>query len=435
MATTVDWTVAIGTVNAPTDFTSRVTGMSISQPLGFMQPASMQCVITLNNHDGALTPGAGGTYSSVDWFAQGVFVSAEVDSTHTAEVFHGIVNDFEVQDDGVNSTVQLIAADWFTIGARGTYNTSASSSSPFPTLAQRLAASLETFTALQGVETLPLLGNTEARSQYRFPVAPTYDIGEIAASTVGVGTKREATETVLDVFTTREQAGIPSVAWPTIISEAMHSQTLVLTTKYEHVTAGDTLTRYVDYTLFEFEDGTPTAGKFPIRNLDRGFNVERIVNVARITSVFTTNTSSSVNQAAANLAGANGLTVTQSSMTSDTDTQRMADNLVNRFGVARFVPRSLTFTVEQASQVSSGIGSDLATLLDVRTGLWQPVSLDYTPTGAASSTQDVCVIFGRTINVTPADTTIKLELLPAVDYQSFVLNSDVLGVLDQNRLG
>jgi len=45
------------------------------------------------------------------------------------------------------------------------------------------------------------------------------------------------------------------------------------------------------------------------------------------------------------------------------------------------------------------------------------------------------VISGRTIKATPGNTTITLDLLPAQDYQSFVLDSSTLGVLDTNRLG
>ena len=60
--------------------------------------------------------------------------------------------------------------------------------------------------------------------------------------------------------------------------------------------------------------------------------------------------------------------------------------------------------------------------------MWHPVQITYTPTGGSQTTAD-CVISGRTINATPKQTTIILDLLPAVDYQSFRLDSPIIGVL------
>jgi hypothetical protein len=99
MTLSIEWAVHIGDVATATDFSDRATGISIRQPLGFMQPASHQCVLTLNNFDGALTPGAGGTYSSINWFEQAIFVTCTVNGTDTAEVFHGIIDDFDLADD------------------------------------------------------------------------------------------------------------------------------------------------------------------------------------------------------------------------------------------------------------------------------------------------------------------------------------------------
>ena len=50
-------------------------------------------------------------------------------------------------------------------------------------------------------------------------------------------------------------------------------------------------------------------------------------------------------------------------------------------------------------------------------------------------TVEECVMIGRRMFVTPGDTTVMVDLLPAANFQSFRLDDTALGVLDQNRLG
>ena len=123
-----------------------------------------------------------------------------------------------------------------------------------------------------------------------------------------------------------------------------------------------------------------------------------------------------------------------SSMLLDTDTQRMADNIVERFSNIHFQARKISVQSATLADTNSGSKEELAQLLDVRYGLWQNATITYTPT-AGSQVTDNCVIAGRSIQAVPGRTTITLDLLPAQDYQSFVLDSDTLGVLDTNRLG
>ena len=102
MSIDTSWTIKIGTVASPTDFTSRVMGLQIDQNVDVNVIGRGVARITLLNRDGALTPGGGGTYGTTDWFAQGVFISTTITSTSTVtkQVFHGVVTDFDLQDDG-----------------------------------------------------------------------------------------------------------------------------------------------------------------------------------------------------------------------------------------------------------------------------------------------------------------------------------------------
>ena len=91
------WQIEIGTKGAMTDYTSRVAGMNVKQRLGRARLGTGNAVVTMLNNDGALTPNAGGTYSSVDWFSQLVRINCTVTdgvSSETANVFSGIVKDF-----------------------------------------------------------------------------------------------------------------------------------------------------------------------------------------------------------------------------------------------------------------------------------------------------------------------------------------------------
>lgn len=431
MSIDLAWTIEIGGLDSPTDFTDRVTGINISQPLGFMQPSSHKAVLTLNNLDGALTPGAGGTYSSVDWFEQAVFITCTVNSTETAAVFHGLLNDFDIRDDGVTSTVTITAADWLSIGARGLRSTSFTSSTGYD-WTEWTNRILDSFT-FQGVPagttSLPQLDQQLGVFQ-----AWNGDWSYYAAGTVTTGFVGQAGDSVGDVLISRQQAGVPSVIWPTYIDKWNPSGSLYFA-RYSAGIVGDTLTRSdANATTFVFTEDTPASNELPITAIDRGYDIERVINQATIRSSFTTNTVTAVDSASTQTVGIKSLWASESTMLSDTDTQRMADNIVERFSNIHFQARKISIDSATLADITANSKEETAALLDVGKGLWQAATVTYTPTGG-SQTTDNCLIAGRTISAVPGRTTITLDLLPAQDYQSFVLDSSVLGVLDQNRLG
>ena len=433
MSIDLSWTIKIGGLDSSTDFTDRATGINIKQPLGFMQQSAHRCVVTLDNFDGALTPGAGGTYSTVDWFQQALFISCTVNGTETAEVFHGIVNDFDIQDDGITSRVTIIASDWLSICARGLRATSFTNSTNIYDWTEWANRIIDSFT----LQNVPAGSTSLPKLDQQLGVFSGYlgDISYYAPGTVQTGFKGLAGESLSDVLIQRHQAGVPSVIWPTTIDKWNPSGSNYYS-RYSVGIVGDTLTRDdANATTFVFTEGTPAAGELPITTIDRGYDVDRIINQATITSTFTSNTNTAVNATSAGTVGIKSIWAADSVMYTDTDTQRMADNIVSRFSNIHFQARSMSIESASLANVDSGSKEEIAALLDVRYGLWQTGTLEYTPTAAASSVIDVCVIAGRSIKATPGRTSITLELLPAQDYQSFVLDSDTLGVLDQNRLG
>ena len=111
----------IGDITSETDFTSRLQGMKIMQPIQLSRASQHQAVVTLENYDGALTPGAGGTYSNTDWFSQAVVIDFSDDAGSTYNtMFAGVITDFKLRDNGVFSTVELIVHDWLMFLGRAT---------------------------------------------------------------------------------------------------------------------------------------------------------------------------------------------------------------------------------------------------------------------------------------------------------------------------
>jgi len=212
------------------------------------------------------------------------------------------------------------------------------------------------------------------------------------------------------------------------------------TAVYWPVTIGNTLTRsattfYPDtLNVFEFTGATPAAGELPAADVITGYNIEELVNTVISTRDGGT-TQTVQDTTSADLYGARAYTATGHAASTDTATLNGATNMVNRLSTSRFIAQRLEFTSANLANTPAGSATQLELLLDTETALWQPCTITYTPTGAAGTVTDKCLIYGRQIRATASGTSIVLDLLSADDYQSFVLDSTVLGVLDENRLG
>ena len=423
----ISWSIKIGGVASPTDFSDRCQGLQVVQHARFMRHRSGRAQITLQNFDGALTPGGTGTYGSTDWFEQGVFIKAGY-----YEVFHGIVDDFIVNDNGVYSTVTIMASDWFSVFGRATVNylvNPGTSAKWYETL--QIACTEFVYV---GGQQLPKMGQTNARPQFDGTVFGTLET-PLAASTLDWGndyTQVEAGRPFADVLRPGYLAAVPSAMFATTIeadgSDAVYHMGLI----------GDQLTRTdSDARSYQFRE-TPTGGQLPINSLTSGFNNDNMVNHIRATiqntSGGSTNTATinKANQSAIDKYGKRSLTNDAAGFKYTAFNRTMSDtldNLIARMSEINYVPEQLT--VRASSTPTAGVFESLCGIVE---GMWQVCDIEYTPTGAATTTTG-SVIVGRTINATPRDTTIVLDLLPAANYQSFTLDSTVLGVLNQNRLG
>ena len=423
MAINTTWKVEIGTAASPVNFTSRVLSMNIRQSVDVNVIGRGVCVITLLNKDGALTPGGGGTYSSTDWFAQGVYVNASTDtggSATSTDVFDGIVVDFDLQDDGVFSTVTITALDFLTVGGK----------SPGPSLPSIASVDYQTAlgvaisnSAFAGVTLyLPLLGSlTFTTSATQVGGNSTFNVKSDSAI---------SWYSLADVWQTSLIPSGNDTVWATNIS------TTGTNVQYNYAFNPDTNTRGTATRVdFEFDPPASLSGsKLPFENdqFSQAFNNDTLITQATINANYTGATAVTASSSNVNTYGNRTVQFSDTLLVDSTATTNMATKLVNRYGVSRFNPVSLRLSASMVkTRAADAAESKWRGLLGISSGLWQKAKVTWTGSGASSQTV-LCMTKARTINVTPSDTVVTLELGNWYDNHGFILDEDEL---DYGRLG
>lgn len=417
MTLTQTWRVLAIQKDFDFDLTSRVVGMQVNQQLKLAAMGSGRAVLSLNNNDGALTPGNGGAYTSTDWFSYGLRIECTVsDGTNskTARLFDGIIAEFVVQDDGKNSFVTLEADDFMTVAGR----------SPIPqsisiTFGSGITSLLNgvyqvPFPALGGTNPVPL---ARARNTPRIIFSATRPQGQAAAQV--------ANEQAMPMG--------PAIAWPTYMRFAGEPDAIfdpdflfdVIDRPYNPTTL---------VTTFDFVDA-PTGTQLFAPRVEAGWNMDEVRNYATLNRTFGT---PQVAESSGSVAryGVSAVAFTNLGYNADSQVAEDVPNWANRWDTPEYAARQVTTSFKAvSSRCADAAYASWADLLDVATGLFAQANVTYEPTGSSTARTDVCVTFGRTIQWTPADTRVVLNVVPAANYRSFVLDSTSLGVLDQNRLG
>lgn len=431
MAVTTTWAVKIGYYNngttfTTTDLTSRTTGLTIDQftDLGIVGTAT--AAVTFNNNDGAMTPQAGGTFSSTDWMKHALMIEATITSTagsETVQVFGGIIDDFDLYDDGITSTVTLGAIDVVQTAGRQVVNF-AYGSVDYGTARVATQALLEPLSAENNTKlpnwgetaeadgVLTVSGLSPAGGSYTYEgrpvrldadVAETGPVGDYIANAVAT-------------------AGLTAI-WPGALDATTgHAELFIIENAKKR-----------DLKSFVFAE-SPTAGEFPLRSLHREYNVDQLTNAAQITRVGQT----SAQTATGATLGVYGprVRIYQSGATTDANALEDGQNWVKRFEYSRFAAERLVLTAAMIEQDAADADyDDWADLLNPKHGIWAGARINYTPAGIASEQTEHSVIIGRTIKASPSDTTLTLTLRPSIDYGTFTLDSSALGIIDRNRLG
>ena len=424
------------------NFTDRLQGFDITQDVHPARMGRGETLFRLSNFDGALTPNAGGTYANVDW---GKCVAKIECTTPTAThtVFVGVVSDFTVNDNGVASYVDFVCDDPYAIAGRSITEdgvvTASSYYTPIDETIQNFLNLGTSFNSASNGVRFPALDKTLGRSEV-LDVSGT-DPTLFYTANEGVGNIAERIGNGI-------MPASAAVLWP---SDYRFDGIYV---KYQACCVGEGLSADTDagsgrieYTLTE--NPTGAAQELALENLQTGHNLSELTNKIKIKTGTVTGTTPatyySENQPTTFQYGTRAATwqnhfqARSKEATRDAagnnivDLEPYADALTNRFSEYRYTAQ--TATTRQTLNTSSNAQAAFGYLCDIRWGQWAPITVKYTPTGAASQISDVCVIGRRRLRGTPSDVTVELGLLPAIDYQSLVLDSDMLGTLNDNRLG
>lgn len=420
MAIETGFTIEIGNLSEIYDITDQVQSFYVNSQCNLAEIGTSNGAMTIKNFAGSFTPNGGGTYGDVDWFNQAVLINGTttVLSVPTSfNLFHGIINKFELNDNGTFSTVTISFIDAFSTGGRSdTIDTqfgSGTASSAIEFFYENTVPSLPAV--------MPTLGGTN--TGYDCQVDLLTNDFDVFSNQAGIGT------TVNQTIQTMITPVGPSMFMPT---------TIALTSPvFTGQLIDFTMTRNAaNRTTFIFKDGNVSGTELPFETLRTGYDDSMLTNNVVITDVSSGNPLDDFNSTSTTKYGQRVRSYSECAFGITAITKQQistASSWVERFGDIIFAPISLTFTSTQMESAANASEPFYNKLLDISTAIWQPAEITYTPTGCAEQTV-VAVIKGRTVSATPEQTTITLDLVPASQYQSFILNDNYLGVLDQNRL-
>lgn len=433
------------------DITSRTLGANIQQSVQVGSMGYGKAVLTLDNNDGAFTPFNEGTYSGINIYAFAIIIKANIitGSTATVNVFGGLVQDFSFVDDGRNSQVQLMAEDILTVAGRSkvAFLNADPDVYSFPDLALSFllngysASGTTIFAELE----LPDFGAEDVRFNVSEADIPL-DSGDPPYAPFVVKIVGYDDNTIADVINAALLPCGPAVFIPTSL---------------EFITISGVTTALVNCKLlygglvpsssgrkdFVFADD-PSGDELPLQSVDRGFNMDDVVNSAQITrndplqfggAPTETRTATSAKSVAEY--GIRNVEFGQVAHAWDVLTanfgflehgsQQTAERWANMFDTPRFFPRKISLTSKQVEGLpaTSTASTQWAAYLNIGTGVWNTGRVVYTPTGASAERTDRVVVASRIIEITPTNATVTIDCLPMQDNMSFVLDNSDLGKL------
>lgn len=418
MAITTQFTITIGNLGASYDITSDVFTFNVDTHVSLAEIGVSKGQMLIKNFTGSYTPGGGGTYGNIDWFNQAVLINGTTTVAGvptTFKLFHGIVDNFSLDDNGINSYVTVSFIDALTAGGRSaTVNTIFSPKNA----SENIKAFYENDSSFMPAQ-MPTLGGTNIG----YTVTPKLLTNDFIVSS-NVGNIGNSIASSIQLITT--PVG-PSMVIPTTIT----------------LTNPDFGFEFIDYTMtrnaanrttFEFKDKTVSGVQLPIQELLTGYDENQLTNYVTTTNPSTANTVTSFNSTSTTKYGQRFRSYTQVGFQNIAIQEITNSSWINRFGVIDFVPQELSFSSKMVeTQAADAAAPYWNKILDIESVMWQPIQLVYTPTGCAQQTK-MSVIRSRRISATPSNCQVTLGLLPAYQYQSLVLNDAYLGILDSSRL-
>lgn len=431
MAAFSGWRIDIFTATTVTDLTSYAQGFTTTAVVNIGRPSTFDAQITLDNDTGDFTPtegGGTGTYAAIDWFTVGIRITQQTEPGQRF-AFIGMISDFKIVDNGTNSSVQIRATDWLGVSSSQLFDVTESTTAV--NAMTQIENILEGASGWGSGAILPDLGS---------PALPQTVLGfeRTDDTTRQLGRAAATSVSSLDYINQNVLSGLPAIMIPYALTPDTDPPTELF---YLFDFLYRTVTKQTsDRITFEFSE-SPTSTVLPFSQLEPGFDFDSLTSTSEINSGITgVATQTSTNSTTGGSYGTRARFYNYTGNLVETDSGTQAGALeaaqfwTSRQETARYVPRRLITSIELIEDRNSTAAATPTRDLLTTYGLWQPCDVTYTPTGGTQVTAN-CVIAGRTIQATPGRTTITLDLLPAQDYQSFVLDSDTLGVLNKNRLG
>ena len=421
MAITTAFTITIGNLGASYDITSEVMSFNVNTQVSLAEIGTSKGSMLIKNFTGSFTPGGGGTYGNIDWFNQAVLINGTttVGGVPTSfKLFHGIVDQFALDDNGINSYVTISFIDALTAGGRSaTVNSNFSVS----TAATVIEGFYENPTPANPAQ-MPTLGGTN--TGYTVTTKLLNSNFAVTCDEPNIGNSLNSSIQLI-VATVG-----PSMIIPTTIT--------LTNPDFGYELVDYTLTRNAaNRTTFLFKDKTISGTQLPIGDLVTGYDEDQLTNYVTTTNISNGNTVTSFNSTSTTKYGQRFRSYTQAGFDffdGGANQQSTNNSWINRFGEITFAPQELTLSSKMVQSAAADAAEPFWNkILDIESVMWQPVQLTYTPTGCAQQTK-MSVIQSRRISATPSDCQVTLGLLPAYQYQSFILNDTYLGILDSSRI-
>ena len=418
MAITTAFTITVGNLGASYDITSEVMSFNVNTQVSLAEIGTSKGSMLIKNFTGSFTPGGGGTYGNIDWFNQAVLINGTttVGGVPTSfKLFHGIVDQFALDDNGINSYVRISFIDALTAGGRSaTVNTNFGSSNA-STVIEEFYENLGPSAPAQ----MPTLGGTN--TGYAVTTKLLTSDFTVFCNTANVGNSLNSSISLIIT-----PVG-PAMVIPT---------TITLTSPvFGYELIDYTMTRNAaNRTTFLFKDKTVSGTQLPIGKLVTGYDEDQLTNY--VTTIDPTGTSilTSFNATSTTKYGQRFRSYSQVGFATTAQQTTTNDSWINRFGEITFAPKELSFSSKMVQSAAADAAEPFWNkILDIESVMWQPVQLTYTPTGCAQQTK-MSVIRSRRISATPSDCQVTLGLLPAYQYQSFILDDTYLGILDSSRI-
>tara|TARA_R110000796_G_scaffold48615_4_gene116474 strand:+ start:4203 stop:5498 length:1296 start_codon:yes stop_codon:yes gene_type:complete len=408
---------AQGVPTAAVDFTSRVRALKVDQSIKIGAIGRSEIKVILDNTDGALTPGGGGTYADWDWFAQPLFILARAGLSDPPALYSlpysGPIVSFDFVDDGFDSFVTLTAVDWMTFVGRWSVQTgqtvTSSSFTALKTLA--LTVQLATYNSL----------NVDVFAPYSPDALPV----DVSVTTLQGQFLGDTFETIAAT-----EGGIIYPGW----IEFSPSRLIY----YIWGTQRALLAPLTTASLLPDFNGTGTVGstELPMRALELGFNDHELITQAEVSRTGGT-AQFSYKDTASQTYGPRSVSLTNLPLVTDADALSHAEELTTRYDTTDFVPSSFEFTGSMVEGANDAALDGVKTLLSAsayNTGpLFKPTTITWTGAGSTSNTATVTPMRLR-LSATPEDWTMRLHTLDAGSNMGFILDDTRLGVLDQNRI-